>query len=44
MFPLQALNERKEKLSAVEDRTAQVADQASTYADLAARLAKKYAK
>lgn len=39
---LSALSERKEKLSAVENRTAEVADQASNYADLAAQLARKY--
>lgn len=41
-FSWQALHLRKEKLSNIEERTAEVADHASEFASMAARLAKKY--
>lgn len=41
---LQALHLRKEKLSNIEKRTADVAENASEFANMAARLAKKYEK
>lgn len=39
---LQALHLRKEKLSNIEEKTAEVTDRASEFASMAARLAKKY--
>ena len=39
---LQALDERKKKLTEIEDRTAKVSDNASEFSDLAALLVKKY--
>lgn len=41
---VQALDERKKKLGEIEQRTEKVADEAANYADLAAQLARKYAK
>lgn len=43
-FFMQALHLRREKLSNIEERTAEVADRASEFASMAARLAKKYEK
>ncbi len=41
---MQALEERKEKIKKVEDTTAKVAENASTFSDMATQLARKYAK
>ena len=41
---IQALRIRKEKLSNIEKRTAEVAESASDFANMAARLARKYEK
>ena len=41
---MQALRIRKEKLSNIEKRTAEVAESASDFANMAARLARKYEK
>ena len=43
-FFMQALHLRKEKLSNIERRTAEVADNASEFANMAAQLARKYEK
>lgn len=42
LSPPQSLDERRKKLSAMEERTAKVADAASDYSSLATQLAKKY--
>ena len=42
LFVVQALKERKDKLSAIERRTQEVSQNADEFASLASQLARKY--